>query len=662
MRHLFAGKVRQWTWGPVGEVLLTNLLFRRCAVSAAIALASVLAGAPAYGFEIFGIKIFGKGESDPAEDVIGEPQHYDVTFNVNGDESDLKKKLEAASTLVKDDEKPASGAAGLLAKARGDYRRLLSTLYGEGRYGGTISILVDGREAADIPPDASLADPAAVVVNIDPGPLFHFGEANIINPAPPARHHNDDVPVPAEEGYLTGEVARSGTILKAEALTVEAWRQQGHAKAKAIDRRVVAAHNRDVVDATVGVEPGPMTYYGDVTVSGTDRMDPAYVAYMTDLPRGGEFDPDDLERANKRLSKLEVFRALRIEEGAELGPAGSLPISVIVQERLPRRFGVGANYSTIDGAGFEAYWMHRNLFGRAERLRFDAKVAGLGPTVDPEELTYKAGVTFTKPGVYTPDTDFIASLIGEREVLDVYTRNAVTAQAGFTHMFTNELQGRVFGVASRSRFEDDVFGKRDFMTVGMLGGITYDSRNNPADATHGIYLDGTVEPFYEAEYGDFASRFTGEARGYLGFGQDRPFVLAGRVKIGSIVGADISELPPDKLFFAGGGGSVRGYGYRTIGVPVLGTDEVMGGRSLIEASAEVRAHITDTIGVVGFIDAGYVGEESFPDFDEDLKVGVGAGLRYYTGLGPIRLDLAVPLDPGPDDPDVAFYVGIGQAF
>ncbi|MBX3596805.1 MAG: outer membrane protein assembly factor [Rhizobiaceae bacterium] len=638
------------------------MLFRRCAVSAAIALASVFVGAPAYGFEIFGLKIFGKDEPDPAQDVIGEPQNYSVTVNISGDDSNLRKAIEGASGLVKDEDKPASGAAGLLAKARGDYKRLLSTLYGEGRYGGVISIKVDGREAADLPPDADLPDPVSVVIDVDPGPLFHFGKADVVNPAPEPQNRNDAVKSPLDEGYAPGEIARSGTIIKAEALTIEAWRQQGHAKAKAIDRRVIAAHESDFVDATVGADPGPKTYYGEVSVSGAERMDPTYVAYMTNLPRGQEFDPDDLARANKRLSKLEVFRALRIEEGAELEPGGSLPISVIVQERLPRRFGIGANYSTIDGAGFETYWMHRNLFGKAERLRFDAKVAGLGPTIDPEELTYRAGVTFTKPGVFTPDTDFIASLIGEREVLDAYTRNAVTAQAGFTHMFTNELQGRAFATVSRSRFDDDVYGERDFMTIGMLGGVTYDSRDNPADATRGIYLDGAVEPFYEAEYGNFAARFVGEARGYLGFGEDRPFVLAGRVKLGSIAGADIAELPPDLLFFSGGGGSVRGYAYRTIGVPVAGTDEVVGGRSLIEASAEVRARVTDSIGVVAFVDAGYVGEESFPDFDEDLKVGVGAGLRYYTGLGPIRLDLAAPLDPGPNDPDVAFYVGIGQAF
>jgi translocation and assembly module TamA len=72
--------------------------------------------------------------------------------------------------------------------------------------------------------------------------------------------------------------------------------------------------------------------------------------------------------------------------------------------------------------------------------------------------------------------------------------------------------------------------------------------------------------------------------------------------------------------------------------------------------------VTDTIGLVGFADAGLVGADSVPDFGEDVRIGVGAGLRYFTGLGPIRLDVAVPLDPRPGDPSVAFYVGIGQAF
>lgn len=633
---------------------------RYLALSVVGVLATFVSSPPAQAFEIFGWKIFGSKEPE-AEDVIGEPQHYNIEFNVNGDTDAVEPALKGASGLWKDREKAASGASGLMAKARSDYKRLLATLYQEGRYGGTISITIDGRQAADLKPDDTLSDPARVVVTVDSGPLFHFRNANVHNAAPPPAERKDEVPLPADEGFAPGEVARSGVILKSEKLAVEAWREQGHAKAKIIERRIEAAHEADVVDADLTVEPGRLATYGDVSVTGTERMDAQFVAYMTGLGQGKEFDPDDLERANKRLSKLEVFRALRIEEGEEIGPDGRLPIKVSVQERLPRRFGFGASYSTLDGAGVEGYWLHRNLFGRAERLRFDAKVAGFGPTVDPEEFNYRVGVTFTKPGVYTPDTDFVASLFGDREVLDAYTRTAVTGQMGFTHVFSEELSGRLFVVGGIAQFEDDVYGKRDFATAGLSGGLTYDSRDNAVNATEGYYFDAELEPLFELKYGNFLGRFVGEGRAYYGFGEEDRFVAAGRVKIGSLIGAPISEVPPDKLFFAGGGGSVRGYGYRTIGVPAV-DGEVVGGRSLIEGSAELRTRITDTIGVVGFVDAAYVGAESFPDFNEDLKIGVGGGIRYLTGLGPIRLDVAMPLDPGKDDPDFAFYVGIGQAF
>src|SRR5690606_10184058 len=170
----------------------------------------------------------------------------------------------------------------------------------------------------------------------------------------------------------------------------------------------------------------------------------------------------------------------------------------------------------------------------------------------------------------------------------------------------------------------------------------------------------TLEPFYEFNYGNAAVRFTAEGRAYYGFDAEDRVVIAGRLKIGSIGGAPIDEVAPDKLFFAGGGGSVRGYAYRNIGIET--PNGVVGGRSLIEGSAELRARVTDSIGVVSFVDAGYVGADTFPQFSEDLRLGVGGGLRYLTGLGPIRLDAAVPLDPRSGDPDFAFYVGIGQAF
>lgn len=636
--------MQRWPFGPGRAIALGFCL--------------CLAAPPAHAFQFLGLKLFERNNAQN-EEAIGEPQPYTVDFVVEDGSRKLTEALKNASTLWAERKKPASGEAGLIARARGDYRRLLDALYGEARYGGTISITIDGREVAQLAPDTTLADPAAVDITVDPGPLFHFGEARVVNPAPAPTGPHDEVPNPADNGFAPGEVARSGTIIRAERLAVDAWRQQGHAKAEVVQRRVVAAHRTSSLDATLEVDPGRKARYSPVAVKGTRRLDPAFIAYMTDLPPGEEYDPDDIEQANKRLARLDVFRSVRIEEGDKIGPEGILPIEVVVQERLPRRFGVGGSYSTVDGLGLEAYWLHRNLFGRAERLRFDGKIAGIGKTIDPSDFTYQLTTTFTKPGAYTPDTDFIASLSGKREVLEPYTRTGTTAEAGFKHQFTRELSGRAFVTAGYDKFNDD-FGIRHFLTAGMAGALTYDSRDDPADATEGFFLEATAQPFYEFHYGNAAARLTAEGRAYYGFGEEKRVVLAGRLKLGSLPGPSIAEAPPDRLFFAGGGGSVRGYAYRNIGVPTA--NGVSGGRSLIEASVELRVRVTQTIGVVGFMDAGYVGAEPIPDFNEDLRVGAGAGLRYLTGLGPIRIDAAVPLDARPGDPSIAFYVGIGQAF
>ncbi len=665
----------------IGDELLSSAAKRhlptlRLAASAAtLCTGLVLAPAPASAFELFGIHLWGE-RKDPNADVIGDPQPYTVEITVSGENDDIEGAVRGASTLWADRDRPASGEAGLIAKARGDYKRLLYALYGQGRYGPTISILVDGREAANLPPDTVLSSPASVVVSVDPGPEFRFGETKIVNRASPPVDEDDEVDLPEDQGFEPGEVARSGAVIAAGRLSVEAWRQQGHPKAEVANQRVEAAHDRDIVDAELTIDPGARAVYGPVSVSGTDRMDPEFVAFMTGLEPGVEYDPDDLKRASDRLTRLDVFRAARLQEAEAINPDGTLPISVIVQERPLRRFGFGASYSTVDGAGVEAYWLHRNLFGHAERLRLDAKVAGAGGAgtaggfnADPTELTYRVGATFTKPGIYTPDTDFVASLFGDREVLLPYTRTGVNAQVGFTHLFTEDLSARLFAEGGYDQFLEEAFDdrEREFVSAGFLAGLTYDGRNDKTNATEGYYLDLVARPYYEFEYGNPTMQMTAEGRTYFGFGEDDPFVLAGRLKIGTIFGAPLDETAPDRLFFAGGGGSVRGYAYRNIGIPVVDengdeTDDVSGGRSLIEGSVEARVKVTKAIGLVGFVDAGYVGADSFPAFNEDLKIGAGVGLRYQTGLGPIRLDVAMPVDPNENDPDFAFYVGIGQAF
>src|SRR5690606_21836198 len=165
---------------------------------------------PIKALEIFGLRLFEREE--PEEMVIGTPQPYSVEFVVVGDEVE-EDKLKEVSELWSERERPASGAAGLIARARGDYRRLLDALYAQARYGPDISITINGIEADDLPPDTELADPAVVRIAIDAGPLFHFGEARIVNPAPPPFHRRDRVPDLVAQGFRPGERAASSTII-----------------------------------------------------------------------------------------------------------------------------------------------------------------------------------------------------------------------------------------------------------------------------------------------------------------------------------------------------------------------------------------------------------------------------------------------------------------
>jgi translocation and assembly module TamA len=350
---------------------------------------------------------------------------------------------------------------------------------------------------------------------------------------------------------------------------------------------------------------------------------------------------------------------MSLKEADEIGAGGKLPVALTVQEMKLRRIGIGATISTVDGAGIEGYWLHRNLFGRAERLRFDARISGIGKTVDYKDFDYYLGSELTLPGRFTPDTDIVAKSFVEREVLELYTKNRAYMSVYANQYFSDTLTGRLGTFVSYGEY-DDVFGVRRFGLAGLDSSLEYDTRDNKLDPTSGFYARLAGKPFYEWEFGNAVGKFEGELRAFQGLGAEDRTVLAARLKVGSIAGAPISQIPQDELFLAGGGSSVRGYAYRSIGVDVPGG--ISGGRALFEASAEIRQDITDSIGLVGFADVGHVSDGSMPDFSGDIRVGAGIGLRYNTGLGPLRLDVAVPLNRQSGDPNFAIYAGIGQAF
>ncbi|WP_455476062.1 autotransporter assembly complex protein TamA [Bartonella sp. B17] len=578
------------------------------------------------------------------------------------------KIVKDVSSLVADQNKALSSSSGLLAKARSDYRAILSALYADGRYGGVINIKVNGLEVADLSPVTPLPARSNIVITIDAGPQYVFSVASINKVAPFAKYKTNRMPSIEDLGYKVGDVAKSDTVLKAEMWAIKGWRQQGYAKAKVINHEVVADHAARLIDARIAVDPGREAYYGPISVrnvSKKPRVDSDYIAWMTKLKPGQKYDSDALIKANERLARLGVFRSVNLREANTINSDGTLPLTLVLEERKPRRFGAGGSYSTLDGAGFEAYWVHNNLFGHAERLKIETKISGIGSnkeqSYDPKNFDYLFASTFIRPGTFTPDTDFMAELKVQRDILDNYMTQAAKGKLGITHIFNDDLSGQVAVEISKGYSRDFYFGDRSFTTIGFPSGLVYDSRDNKFDAKKGLYSEVTFEPFYEMCFKNLVSKMTVEGRSYWALGEQDRFIVAARAKLGTIIGSDQEHVPSDTLFFAGGGGSVRGYAYRNIGIKTE-NNAVVGGRTLVEGSAELRFSLNDKIGFVSFIDGGVVGEKSSFNFSQKIKWGAGIGGRYMTGIGPLRVDLAFPLSREKGDPRIGFYVGIGQAF
>ncbi len=632
----------------------------RCVALFCATLALLLASAPqTHAFELFGFTFFGEKKKEELVVEVPDPLPYTATLELVGGDDELKSALESASELVSKQSQPPSGEAGLIARGVSDFERLVGRLYIDGRYGGTVDIQIGGTplETALQNGDITDARPAPVAIKVTAGPKFKFGRI-VIDPNGSTEQFSASLIDPAAYGLKVGDDAGSGKILAAETEIVKAFQAQGFPLARIDEREIVADHKAVTLDVTLRVSPGREATFGTVSVEGVERTDPAFVAEYAIIPQGQRYDPEQLRKAEKRLNDLGIFSSVRLVPAEELDANGSLPITILVAERKRNVIGAGANYSSTEGFGVEGYWRRRNLFGRGELLSVEGSVGRIGNRAV-DDMDYSARVAFEKPGAFGPLTRFTTSLGARQESPDAYRSRNITADAFVSRDFSDDLTGRIGGEVYYAD-EQDVFGDNNYFLVGIPADIRFDNRDDKLNPTKGIHATAFAEPAYDIRGSQAMVFLQGEVSTYAALDDARRFVLAGKLGTGSILGPSLENIPASRRYYLGGGGTIRGYAYKNVG-PRL-NDEVTGGRSFFLASGEVRMKVTETIGVVGFVDAGNAYDATYPDFSNALKVGVGAGVRYFTPVGPLRVDVGVPLTPEKDDPTFAVYVGLSQAF
>lgn len=574
-----------------------------------------------------------------------------LDFTVAGGDKALTQALRGASLLVTSELDGQDDAQDLFAAARAEYGTLLGALYAQGHYSGVISIKVDGREAAGIAPLDAPSRIGVIAVTVDPGPAFRLSRAQIGPLAP-----GTDVP----RGFATGQPAPSSVVREAAVAGVAGWRDVGHAKARVAAQEVTANHADATLSAQITLEPGPRLRFGPLSVTGAERMRERRIVKIAGLPEGEVFSPEELDRAANRLRRTGVFRSVSMTEGEAILSPDLLPITVTVVEEKPRRLSFGAEIASAEGVSLTGYWLHRNLLGGAERLRVDAEIANLG--AQNSGVDYALGLSLERPATFTPDTTVgVSAEIGHLDEEDYYA-DVATIGIGATHYFTDALTGRV-GIDYEYAEGRDVVDRFLFRNISLPIGVTWDRRNDKTNATGGWYLDAEVKPFFGFGTTGSGTRSTLDARGYLGFGAEDGIVLAGRVQAGAVLGSALLETPRDDLFYSGGGGTVRGQPYQSLGVNLARglLSPKIGGTHFLGAQIEARAMVTERIGVVGFYDVGRIDVGGFFGTAGDWHSGAGIGVRYDTGFGPIRLDVAAPVG-GTTGEGVQIYVGLGQAF
>lgn len=616
-----------------------------------------------------------------------DPQAYKVDF-VSVGNGEIDDTLKATSDLQSLRSSAPVGPFGLIARARSDMDRLKIVLESFGYYESVVIIKIDGTPLNDPSlGDALTALPkdtdARVVISFDLGMIYSLRHIDIEGEVPPTINAQNIV------GLIPGQAAIASNVLAGGARLQTALQEQGYAFAKVDPPIAYEDAEAPVLDLTFHVVTGPKATIGQVRIVGLQRVHESLVRKRLLLHTGEPFRPSAIERARQDILALNVFAQVSVQIGQKVDDSGGVPVTFRVKERLRHALTGNTAYSSDLGASGGVSWTDRNVFGNAEQLTFAASVINLSGS-DVTGPGYDTSVKYLIPEFLHRDQTLQLAVGALEQSLQAYDQTAKTASATLSRKIST-LWTVSAGVATSYQHVTQIQMIDDYTLIGLPVTIAYDSTDLASpleDPVHGFRGSLNVTPTLSLGHPNatfFISQF--KLSTYFDLDHFLPTapgrtVLAARALAGLAVGAADLSLPPDQRFYAGGSGTVRGYKYQGVGptfnLPpcnaeskpgtcsppgtVVLTDIPTGGTTILSGSLELRQRIGTNFGAAAFIDAGKLTGTAIAT-DNNVRFGVGTGVRYYTPIGPIRFDVAVPVDRRKTiDDSFEVYIGLGQAF
>ena len=572
-----------------------------------------------------------------------------VAVTIEGVPQDgMQQDLRALSSLAQN-QRRYTALAPVRRVADAEATVLTQALISKGFYAAQVTSNIR-REGYDV----------AVSYKVETGPKFTLTRVRIA--------YEDAVstsrPATLADANVTMLIDPDGDQLQTmeQALLTFLW-DNGYPSAQGLGRHVEADFKTATATAVFPIRSGALAHFGALRISGAERTTDTHLEGLNPITAGTVYRRSDIDAYRKALTETGLFSEISIEPAAP-GPDGVADVVVTLKERKHRTVGIGASFGTDVGPGATAYWENRNLRGGGEILAASLAYAAPKQT---------GSLTFQKPVPRLPGS-WSLSAIAENEDTDAFSAQSVTLGGGVQKYFWD----KTLELSTNLRYQyaditDSDGTEQTFSSVSLPLAALYNSEDSPLDPKTGHRARVIITPYFgdtpftQVEIGG-ASR--------LGFGPQKSTMVAARLLLGATYGADTDALPATERFFAGGGGSVRGYAYQEAGPIDSDTGNPTGGSSLAEFNLEVRQQLTETVQLAIFMDTGSVFASETPDFSGDLLMGAGMGIRYITPIGPFRVDVATPLTPREltsidesgirvtrfqDDP-VQVYIALGQPF
>uniref|UniRef100_UPI0035CBBD5D autotransporter assembly complex protein TamA n=1 Tax=uncultured Sphingomonas sp. TaxID=158754 RepID=UPI0035CBBD5D len=555
----------------------------------------------------------------------------------------LQDRFAQLSTLKANEGQPAN-AAQLDRRAREDATLLTTLLRGEGYY--------DARVTTRVEPAAR----PLVVLDAEPGVLYKFNGVTLAGlDAAGAKA----AALRKAFGIDAGDAVNADVVAAGETSLHTTITDRGFPFAVVGDPQIVVDRAAHTATLDVAVVPGAERRFGTVVMTAGSKVFGAdHVLDIARFTPGQPYDASALVDLRRALIQTGLVSSVKVEPVEGKAP-GTVDIAVGLEPAPKHTIAGELGYGTGEGARAALSWTNRNLFPPEGALT----LAGVLGT---EEQS--ASVIFRRNNFDGRDRILTFQTVASNVKRDAYQARTLSLSGSlerqtnifFQKKWTWSLGAELVASDERDVILDTGAPRRRTYFIGALPTVlSYDGSNDLLDPTRGFRLSGRFSPELSLEGTAFGyARLQLDASAYKTVVKGA--VLAGRIRLGTIAGAPRDAIAPSRRFYAGGGASVRGYGYQDIG-PRDPNNDPVGGRSLAEFSIEARVKTFGAFGVVPFFDGGNISTGLVPKVT-DLRYGTGIGVRYYSNFGPIRIDVGTPVNPQKGDPRVAVYVSLGQAF